>query len=81
MHDEGDQRKIIFCGTETANLTLETCDECGATLAPQAYLSYLRNMTEKEPSGVAGKKLCPDCARKHWAKGQMGDTLWFPPAG
>ena len=81
MHDEGEQRRIVFCGTETANLTLETCDECGAPLAPQAYLSYLRNMTEDEPSGVAGKKLCPECARKHWAKGQMGDTLWFPPAG
>jgi hypothetical protein len=80
MMDSGDHRRIIFCGTQTARLKLESCEACGKILAPEAYLGYLRQMENGETSGAVAHRLCPDCARKRWAEGQMGDVLWFPPA-
>ena len=80
MMDSGDHRKIIFCGTQTAKLKLESCESCGKTLAPEAYLSYLKQTKDGDTSGAVAHRLCPECARKRWAQGQMGDILWFPPA-
>ena len=80
MHDSEDHRSIIFCGTQTAELPLATCEMCGEVMAPQAYLSYLRRMVQAEPNGnLENKRLCPSCARKYWAGGQMGDIPWFGP--
>ena len=80
MMDSGDHRRIIFCGTQTAKLKLQTCESCGKTLAPEAYLGYLKNMEHGDSSGAVAHRLCPECARKRWAEGQMGDVLWFPPS-
>jgi len=80
MLDQGDHRHIVFCGTQTAHLELASCDECGAVMAPEAFLGYLQRMLSDTPDGQPPKRLCPACARKHWAEGQMGDVLWFPPA-
>jgi NADH-quinone oxidoreductase subunit F len=82
MRDEGDHRHITFCGTQTAKLELKTCEGCGEVLAPEAYLTYLRRMVSSSDSeaDLSEHRLCPDCARKRWAKGQMGDALWFPPS-
>lgn len=77
--DEGDHRRIVFCGTTTAHLELTTCESCGATLAPQAYLTFLRQMVDDEAHDKLTGKLCPVCARQKWAEGQIGDVLWFPP--
>ncbi len=78
MLDTGDERRIIFCGTETARLKLERCEGCGEMLAPEAYLAFLNRLVEGEPHDLS-RKLCPVCARKRWAEGQAGDVLWFPP--
>ena len=83
MHDDGDQRSIVFCGTQTARLKLERCSSCGEVMAPEAYLTYLRRMVQtKDENGgnMIEGKLCPDCARKRWAQGQIGGALWFPPS-
>lgn len=79
MLDSGDERRIVFCGTETAKLKMEHCESCGKLLAPEAYMAFLNRLVEEEPADMGTRNLCPECARKRWAEGQAGDVLWFPP--
>jgi len=80
MVDQGEERRIVFCGTETARLTLQACESCGKTIAPEAYIAFLRRLVSEEAFDKQPRKLCPDCSRTAWAKGQVGDALWFPPS-
>lgn len=56
--DEGNERRLVKCGTTLARLELAPCSSCGHPFAPKRYLEYIDKVL-----GEQRELLCPDCAR------------------
>jgi len=69
--EDGDERRLVKCGTTLARLELAPCSTCGRKFAPKRYLAYIDKVL-----GRSKEPLCPDCARQAaGAKLAAGESL------
>ncbi len=62
--DEGDERRLIQCGTVLARLELARCTGCGAYYAPVRFIEYVNRLADADQPVKLHRTLCPACARE-----------------
>jgi len=64
---EGDECKLVFCGTILCHHEMVACESCGKKFAAKKYIQYLKDHAWSEHRIKDAGKLCPECARKEKA--------------
>jgi NADH-quinone oxidoreductase subunit F len=64
VNDEKGIRKILFCGTLTAEFALETCKLCGEPFATKKHLELVKERSDGHLGIEIERDICPTCARK-----------------
>ncbi|MDZ7695932.1 MAG: FAD-dependent oxidoreductase [Deltaproteobacteria bacterium] len=78
--DEGDERRLIQCGTVLARLKLAQCESCGTYYAPIKYIEHIDETADANQSAKLKRTLCPECAREIKAISAAGHSAMFRSA-
>jgi NADH-quinone oxidoreductase subunit F len=75
--DEGDERRLVQCGTVLARLKMAQCKSCGTYYAPVKYIEHINETADKDQPVKLQRALCPECARKIKAISAAGHSAMF----
>lgn len=77
MIDQGDERRLIQCGTVLARLKLAQCQSCGKYYAPEKLIEHIRKTADAAHGVKLERNLCPECAREIKAISAAGHSSVF----
>jgi len=75
--DEGDERRLVQCGTVLARLKLAQCRSCGKYYAPEKYIEHINKTADAEQLVKFERNLCPECSREIKAISAAGHSAMF----